>query len=105
MIANWPASREEHWLALLRARAIENQAWVFGVNRCGRDPKLIYGGMSVLYDPMGRVVVDGGDGEKLVRGSIDPEAARKWRRDFPALADIHRDLLPRVADASDRPGL
>ncbi|HWP40806.1 MAG TPA: nitrilase-related carbon-nitrogen hydrolase, partial [Tepidisphaeraceae bacterium] len=46
VIANWPLSRVEHWIALLRARAIENQAYVLGVNRCGRDPNLQYPGRS-----------------------------------------------------------
>ena len=40
VIANWPQARESHWLALLRARAIENQAYVVGVNRVGSDPNV-----------------------------------------------------------------
>ena len=40
VIANWPEVRIQHWLTLLEARAIENQAYVIGVNRCGNDPNL-----------------------------------------------------------------
>ena len=61
IIACWPAPREEHWLSLLRARAIENQCMVVAVNRCGRDPSgLAYGGRSQIIDPRGVVLADGG---------------------------------------------
>ena len=39
VIASWPAVRDDHWVTLLKARAIENLAYVVGVNRCGQDPK------------------------------------------------------------------
>ncbi len=51
VIASWPAPRVEHWTSLLKARAIENQAYVLGVNRCGKDPFLAYPGKSVIFDP------------------------------------------------------
>ena len=61
IVACWPAPREEHWLALLRARAIENQCFVAAANRCGRDPSgLAYGGRSQIIDPRGVVLADGG---------------------------------------------
>ncbi len=44
-IANWPDTRIEHWRTLLKARAIENQCYVAGVNRVGDDPKLHYTGI------------------------------------------------------------
>src|SRR5262249_11558372 len=44
VVANWPAARVSHWTALLRARAIENQAYVVGVNRAGSDPHVAYSG-------------------------------------------------------------
>ncbi|NQU09406.1 carbon-nitrogen family hydrolase, partial [bacterium] len=56
VIANWPTPRVEHWLTLLRARAIENQAYVIGVNRCGRDPNNEYPGRSQIIDPRGEVL-------------------------------------------------
>lgn len=83
-IASWPAARVEHWLTLLRARAIENQAWVAGVNRCGRDPNFKYPGRSVVVDPKGVIVADAGDREQVLSAVCDPEVARAWREAFPA---------------------
>ena len=54
VIANWPGVRHEHWTTLLRARAIENQACVAAVNRCGRDPHHAYAGGSMIIDSRGR---------------------------------------------------
>jgi predicted amidohydrolase len=56
VIANWPRTRREHWTSLLEARAIENQAYVLGVNRGGEGDGLVYTGDSVLRDPMGKIV-------------------------------------------------
>ena len=89
IIACWPAPREEHWLALLRARAIENQCFVAAVNRCGRDPLgLAYGGRSQIIDPRGVVLADGGVHEGVVQAEIDLEAQTRYRREFPALDDM-----------------
>ena len=57
--ANWPARRAEHWRTLLRARAIENQAWVVGVNRVGRDPNEAYAGSSLAVGPAAQGSVAG----------------------------------------------
>jgi omega-amidase len=88
VIANWPAKRESHWKTLLQARAIENQAYVVGVNRCGADPKHAYQGCSMIVDPQGRVVAELGSEEGVVRASIDLAALDHWRREFPALSDM-----------------
>jgi predicted amidohydrolase len=53
VIANWPASRRPHWDALLPARAIENLAYVAGVNRTGVANGIQYDGGSAAYDPWG----------------------------------------------------
>jgi len=87
VIANWPARRERHWLALLTARAIENQAWVVGVNRVGQDPSATYSGRSVVIDPTGVVRADAGEGERWLEFDLDPGEAARWRHDFPALRD------------------
>ncbi len=61
-VANWPAARRNHWLSLLQARAIENQAYVVGVNRIGVDGNDIeYTGDSVVYDFNGEKILDLGD--------------------------------------------
>ena len=53
VIASWPAARRAHWDALLRARAIENQCYVIGVNRTGVGDSIAYDGGSAAYDPWG----------------------------------------------------
>jgi predicted amidohydrolase len=89
VIANWPVKRERHWVTLLQARAIENQAYVIGVNRCGTDPKFTYSGRSLIVDPHGLVIVQIGDREGLVGADVDLGALEAWRKDFPALGDMH----------------
>jgi predicted amidohydrolase len=96
VIANWPEAREAHWTALLAARAIENQAYVVGVNRCGRDPSHAYGGRSQIIGPRGEEIADAGRGEGIVQARLDRDALESWRRAFPALADIHPEYVPDV---------
>jgi omega-amidase len=88
VIASWPARRYHHWLTLLEARAIENLAFVVGVNRCGTDPGFSYVGRSVVVSPHGHVVADAGERERVVTAAIDAEEIRGWRREFPALLDM-----------------
>jgi omega-amidase len=94
VIANWPSKRVEHWVTLLRARAIENQAYVVGVNRCGADPHDFYSGRSLIIDPHGNVLADAGGHECSIEAEIDSEAVGRWRRDFPALRDSREDFRP-----------
>ena len=93
VIASWPAPRTNHWTALLQARAIENQAFVLGNNRCGADPKLTYDGRSMIFDFAGTVLADGGNAAGIVSAPIDPDAMRSWRSKLPFLADIRDDLV------------
>lgn len=88
VIANWPASREEHWITLLRARAIENQAYVAGVNRCGTDPNLAYSGASLIVDPKGQIMARAGSDPECLSAHLDKEELDSWRQTFPALSDI-----------------
>jgi predicted amidohydrolase len=92
VIANWPAKRADHWACLLRARAIENQAYVVGVNRCGTDPNHTYAGRSAIIDPQGNTLAHAGDDQCVIGAPLDPEAPNRWRDQFPALRDIRRDL-------------
>jgi len=87
VLANWPTVRVEHWLALIRARAIENQAYVIAVNRCGEDPKLAYPGRSQIIDPKGQVLADAGGEPAVIEAEVDVEALAMYRRKFPVLAD------------------
>ena len=85
--ANWPRSRRSHWSALLRARAIENQAYVVGVNRVGEGGGLTYAGDSVIVDPLGEASASGGDAECIVTADVDPAQVAALRTRFPFLAD------------------
>jgi predicted amidohydrolase len=85
--ANWPQPRHEHWRALLRARAIENQAYVLGVNRVGRAKDLPHVGGSALIDPMGEAVFEGGSDEGVLLGEVEAAAVVQTRTKFPFLAD------------------
>jgi predicted amidohydrolase len=91
-IAAWPVKRYQHWLTLLQARAVENQAYVLGVNRTGTDPYFTYNGRSVLVDPHGVIVADAGERERVLKAEIDPAVVREWRAQFPALRDA--GLIP-----------
>jgi len=88
VIANWPSRRAGHWKVLLQARAIENQAFVVGVNRCGEDPQHRYAGGSLLLDPRGNVLAEAGTVEGLIEARLNRRALVRWRREFPALRDI-----------------
>lgn len=87
-VANWPASRVEAWLALLRARAIENQCYVAGVNRVGADDACEYCGGTVMIDPYGRTVAAC---RRRAADAVTAEADMAWlagfRRKFPVLED------------------
>ncbi len=87
VVANWPRQRRAHWSALLVARAIENQAFVVGVNRVGTGAGLTYVGDSVMLDPLGEVVAVAGADESVISADVDPERVRAVREKFPFLAD------------------
>jgi len=85
--ANWPAARREHWMALLRARAIENQAYVVGVNRVGDGGRLHYCGDSMIIDPFGEIVAQASDTETIITANVDPDRVRAIRAEYPFLQD------------------
>jgi len=89
VLANWPGSRRDHWETLLKARAIENQCFVIGVNRTGKDGNgIMYPGASHVYDPMGNDICSGGPKEQFIACEIDPEEVTKVRCRFPFLDDM-----------------
>ncbi|MDA7535112.1 hypothetical protein N8613_04205, partial [Verrucomicrobia bacterium] len=87
VIANWPNRRTQHWVRLLEARAIENLAYVAGINRCGSDPHLDYDGSSMIIDPSGKVLADARKSEGIISSKLNLETVREWRSQFPALRD------------------
>lgn len=91
VIACWPQARVSHWMALLRARAIENQAYVIGVNRYGSDPKLKYSGRSQIIDPKGNILADCGKQEGVISATLDFDMLTQYRADFPVLQDMRQE--------------
>ena len=85
--ANWPAPRRVHWQTLLRARAIENQAYVIGVNRVGSGGDLQYVGDSMIVDPMGEILASAARGEATLVCDIDASVVADTRDRFRFLQD------------------
>ena len=88
-IANWPEKRKEHWVTLLKARAIENQSYVIGVNRIGDDGNGInYSGESAVYNYLGQKISTTKPHEFRVENvTLDIEALYNYRIKFPAHLD------------------
>jgi predicted amidohydrolase len=88
VIANFPTKRISHWIRLLQARAIENQAYVVGVNRVGHDPHYTYNGHSLIIDPHGEILADAGEGECCIQAKLDLASLREYRAGLPFLRDM-----------------
>lgn len=87
LVANWPDARREHWRTLLRARAIENLAYVVAVNRVGEGGKLRYAGDSAAISPWGEVLVEAGPEEEVLICDADASVVHAARERFPFLDD------------------
>lgn len=85
--ANWPQERREHWRVLLRARAVENQAYVVGVNRVGTVKTLDYVGDSAIIDPLGRTLAQASVGETVLTAEVDAQLVQQVRANLPFLPD------------------
>lgn len=86
--ANWPAARRFAWNTLLRARAIENQAYCVGVNRVGDDGLgVAHAGDSVALDFTGQPLIELNDKAQVITVPLDLDALRAWRDKFPAQLD------------------
>ncbi len=93
-VANWPESRRHAWKSLLVARAIENQAYVIGINRIGNDG---YGtphsGESLVVDPKGRILLDAGSEPGVYDISLPLEPLVSFRKSFPVACDWDRFII------------
>ena len=85
--ANWPESRKEHWEVLLRARAIENQSFVAGVNCTGTQHGTRYVGGSRVVSPKGEVIAQAGTDECVLSADLSAYHVKSWRKVFPVLRD------------------
>jgi omega-amidase len=87
-VANWPAARANAWRQLLRARAIENQAYVVGVNRVGPDGHgVAYAGDSAAIDFLGEPLAELGAAALVTTVSLEAAALQAFRSKFPAHLD------------------
>lgn len=77
--SNFPNPRVSHWRTLLMARAIENQMFIVACNRVGGSPMGTYCGHSIIIDPWGTVIAEGGDGEEIITGTVDLSAVKEIR--------------------------
>lgn len=85
--AQWPRQRIDHWDVMTRARAIENQLFVLGANRCGNDILLKYPGQSRIVSPMGKVLAQAGEGPQILTTEIDMNEVALRREEIPALKE------------------
>ena len=87
-VASWPESRRHVWDILLRARAIENQCYVAGVNRIGDDPSCHYNGGTTIISPYGKAVATAADDTAgSITAPLDLNRLRAFREKFPVLRD------------------
>lgn len=83
-VANWPESRKHAWKTLLQARAIENQCYVVGVNRVGKDGNNIYhSGDSMVVDPLGETLYARANQEEINTIILHKEKLAEVRSKFP----------------------
>lgn len=90
-VANWPERRNTPWKTLLQARAIENQAFVIGVNRVGDDGNNIYhSGDSSIIDPMGEIIYQKAHDEDIFTYTLERARLEAVRKNLPFLKDADR---------------
>ncbi len=87
-IASWPVPRIDHWRTLLKARAIENQCFMVGVNRTGNDPKNEYNGFSSINDPLGNLILSVEKEEGIFSAELDLSRVQDTRENLPFLKDM-----------------
>ena len=93
-VANWPERRSSAWKTLLQARAIENQSFVFGVNRVGNDGNQIYhSGDTMVVDPMGEVLYQNSHNEDVHTITIEKNKLKEVREKLPFWKDGDYFLL------------
>jgi omega-amidase len=85
--AEWPIQREDHWVSLLQARAIENQMYVVGVNTAGKNENDVFNGRSMIIDPWGKVVAEAGSEPTILYSDVDLDMVDSVRERIPVFKD------------------
>lgn len=101
--ANWPLERQHHWRSLLVARAIENLAYVVGINRVGSGGGLNYAGPSMVVSPGGDVLLETDSSEQVAVIDIDVKEIKQTRERFGFLNDVRTDLYPDLFSQAPHP--
>jgi len=97
--AEWPTRRIDHWSTLLRARAIENQMFVVGVNTVGSAGEDTFGGRSALIDPWGKPLAElSTDREECITVDMDMERVEHARSKIPVFQDRRADIYGASAE-------
>ncbi|MEO8961972.1 MAG: nitrilase family protein [Ginsengibacter sp.] len=95
-VANWPEKRSIAWNTLLRARAIENQCFVVGLNRTGVDGnKIFYDGQSSIIDPLGGIIYSKNTDEDIYTCTLLREKIIESRTQFPFWRDADKFIIDR----------
>lgn len=90
--AEWPLVRIEHWRTLLQARAIENQCYILACNAAGTTGDTHFGGHSMIVDPWGKIVIEGGEDPMLLTAEIDLDLVAEVRQRIPIFEDRRPEL-------------
>lgn len=90
--AEWPHPRLNHWRTLLIARAIENQMYVVACNRVGDSGETSFFGHSMIIDPWGEIVAEGGEDEAIITGNLDSSLTDSVRQRIPVFEDRRPSL-------------
>lgn len=91
-VSQWPAARNAHLQTLAAARAIENQVFLACCNSCGVAESTVYGGGSVLLDPLGQVLAHAGDKEEIISAEFDIGTIQQIRGSIPVFEDRRPEL-------------
>ncbi|TYO96813.1 putative amidohydrolase [Geothermobacter ehrlichii] len=90
--AEWPKPRQEHWRTLLRARAMENQLFIAAANCCGIQDRLDFFGMSLLIEPRGDILAEGGENDTVLTARFDYALMEDYRQQI----NCYRDRRPEI---------
>lgn len=93
--ANWPSSRINHWKCLLKARALENQCYIIGVNCVGVQKNYNYSGSSCVFNPNGELIIEGFEKEELIIFDIYQDV-KEYRKKFPTKKDRRTEFYKRL---------
>jgi omega-amidase len=90
--AEWPIERVEHWRTLLQARAIENQCYIVACNAAGKTGETTFGGHSMIVDPWGKIIIEGGDSPMMLTAEIEMDVVDEVRQRIPIFEDRRPDV-------------